>query len=299
MATIRVNAEGLNLRSSPQVKPGNKIAVLQRGQLVELLEGAPNAEWWRIRLRMGNTDVDGWVARRFLVIDGPEMQPASAIRAVHLREGRADVTRNSRGSAYAYPLGEPTQPRRNGGSRDDRVRAIANIIDWLSVDTSIRYKREGNTTYCNIYATDYSYLNNAYLPRVWWTGGAIAKLASGESVTPAYGTTVQEMTANQLYQWLSDFGDDFGWRRTFDMNEVQDAANEGLVGILCAQRTQLNKPGHITAVVPENDAYKARRASGRVTVPLQSQAGLSNWRYRASLWWADPKFRAFGFWIHD
>ncbi|MEX2284818.1 MAG: SH3 domain-containing protein [Gemmatimonadota bacterium] len=300
MAEFRVTTDGLNLRREPIVNNTNKLAVLHTGQRVELLEGMPNAEWWHVSTMIGGREVKGWVARRYLSADFTEPPAAPAIRRVHLKEGRPEVTRNALGSAWAYPLGEPGAPRRKGTTAAQRTKELASIIDWLQVEKSLRYKKNGSTTYCNIYATDYSYLANAYLPRVWWTGSALAKLGAGQSVTPTYGATVQEMTANQLYEWLDDFGADFGWTRVFDPQEIQEAANAGSVGILCAQRKELNRPGHITAIVPETGEHPARRAAGKVTVPLQSQAGMSNFRYRSMLWWTTPnKYRAFGYWYHQ
>ena len=67
----------------------------------------------------------------------------------------------------------------------------------------------------------------------------------------AYGTTVSELNANSLYNWLEEFGSDFGWRRTLDVTELQNAANAGQVALICGQRTELNQPGHICLVVPE------------------------------------------------
>src|SRR6185295_5460406 len=105
---------------------------------------------------------------------------------------------------------------------------------------------------------------------------------------------------NRLYEWLSDFGPEFGWARTFDATELQRAVNDGGVGIICAQRTDLNRPGHITVVVPETRQWKAaRNAAGEVVVPLQSQAGVSCYQYGARTpgWWTSDKYRAFGLWL--
>ncbi|WP_305005678.1 hypothetical protein [Hymenobacter aranciens] len=43
------------------------------------------------------------------------------------------------------------------------------------------------------------------------------------------------------------------------MTEVQNAANVGLVCIICAQRKDPNTPGHICAVVPETVTHQATR----------------------------------------
>ncbi|HET7322493.1 MAG TPA: SH3 domain-containing protein [Longimicrobiaceae bacterium] len=297
----RVDADGLNLRSAPEVRRDTRLAVLTRGQSVFRTEISPDGAWWRVEAAVGGRRVEGWVAARYLAPDAA-FTPAPAhrgIRAVHLAEGRASVTRESTGSAYAYPLGEPGQPRRDPARPTaERIASLGAIIDWLAVERSRRYRPHGGVTYCNVYAADYCYLASAYLPRVWWMGRALERLARGEPVTPGYDATVQEMTANRLYGWLCDYGADFGWRRTFSTDELQAGANEGEVGIVCAQRRDLNRSGHIVAVVPETEEHGAVREGGRVRVPLQSQAGVTNHRYCSKLWWGSARFRAFGFWLH-
>jgi hypothetical protein len=114
-----------------------------------------------------------------------------------------------------------------------------------------------------------------------------------------YADTVRELNANALLNWLSDLGPRFGWQRVVDETTLQTAANEGKVGIICAQRTDLERPGHIVAVVPETGTHRAQRAGSSVTIPLQSQAGSTNFRYGSGpAWWRGARFRAFGFWTH-
>ncbi len=300
---FRVAADGLNLRSAPSAATSaTRIAVLPRGAGVRRVSPADDPAWWLVSTVLAGTPVEGYVAHRYLEpADAFVPPPAHAsVRAVHLREDRPDVTRDSIGSAYAYPLGEPGRPRRTkNASPAERARELGEIVRWLDVERRHRYRRVGNTTYCNIYATDYAYLAGAYLPRVWWTGGALARLARGESVEVRYDVTVREMTANMLHAWLVDFGPQFGWRRTVDADALQRAVNDGAVGIVCAQRRDLERPGHIAAVVPETGDRRATRSGGRVTIPLQSQAGTSNHGYCCTRWWTNAKFRDFGFWMHD
>ena len=60
-----------------------------------------------------------------------------------------------------------------------------------------------------------------YLPRVWWTPGAIEALAQGETVEPLFGNTIVEQRANDLFRWLRDFGLRFGWRQTGTLTKLQ------------------------------------------------------------------------------
>ena len=155
----------------------------------------------------------------------------------------------------------------------------------------------GNT-YCHIYAPDDAHGAGAYLPRVWWTRKALVALAAGQAVPPAYGTTVQELNAHSRYHWFEEFGPDFGWRRSVDLTEVQNAANTGQVCIISGQRKDLNTAGHLCAVVPETAQHRAGRQGERVTRPLLSQAGARNFEYGGRVWWTGAQFGRFGFWIH-
>jgi hypothetical protein len=68
-----------------------------------------------------------------------------------------------------------------------------------------------------------------------------------------------------------------------------------------ARRKQDGKSGHIVAVVPETTAERAvRNAAGEVTKPLQSQAGMANFRRDTSTlnWWKGDQFAESAFWLH-
>ncbi|MGG6298219.1 hypothetical protein ACQ4M4_27815 [Leptolyngbya sp. AN02str] len=97
--------------------------------------------------------------------------------------------------------------------------------------------------------------------------------------------------------WLGS-AQQFGWTRTFKLTELQDAANQGQICIISAQRKDLNRSGHICAVVPETPSHKAQRSGATVVSPLQSQAGVNNFAYGGNVWWTAEKFRKYGFWMH-
>jgi hypothetical protein len=199
----------------------------------------------------------------------------------------------------AFPLGESGRPaRRTGGTANERAGYLTTIIDWLDVERSARHQRRGATTYCNIHACDYCYLADAYLPRVWWSEGAVRRLSEGQSVRPEYGNTVFELSANRLLVWLLDFGPEFGWRRTFNPGDLQAATNRGEVGVIVAQRRDVHRPGHISVVVPETNVRRSVRAAGPSRSP--SRAGRAS-RTRSTsrrAWWTHSRFAQFGFWIN-
>jgi len=257
--------------------------------------------WWEVETVLVGNPLKGFVANRFLVPEA-EFQPAlgeQGIREAHLKEGRPEVTRSS-DSSLAFPLGEPDRPTRSSDDPAAHARELLEIVNYLAVDASSRYQPRGSRTFCNVYAYDYCYLAKVYLPRVWWLPSAIERLASGESLPVRYGITVGEMSANSLFTWLKDLGGRFGWTRVFSETELQDAANLGRVCLISAQRVDLGASGHIAAVVPENPPNTSKRDGGSVRVPLQSQAGASNFRFGTSSgrWWAGVKFRESGFWVH-
>src|SRR5262245_49739253 len=77
-------------------------------------------------------------------------------------------------------------------------------------------------------------------------------------------------------------------------------SNRGGVAVMCAQRVDLDRAGHIMLVVPKTDSHQAVRQGGAVVRPFQSQAGAHNFRYGMSTrsWWTGNQSRAFGFWEH-
>ena len=294
----RVNALNLNLRTTPEVKPETRLAVLSRGQIVSEIDAING--WLKVSTQLGGQTLTGFVARQFLVPLQEFEEPAEhhGLTEVHLSENNPSV-RRAVSSGRAFPIGEPDRPRRRAaGSTSDKVTDLSSIIDWLDVEHSARYQVTGSNTYCNIYAYDYCYLAAAYLPRVWWKPQAIVELRQGRPVKAEYDKTVVELNANGLFEWLAEFGDDFQWKRTFDLNELQESANAGAVGVICAQRAELNRSGHISVVVPETQAHRAVRDGSTVIRPLQSQAGRANFKYSALHWWTQAKFRQFGFWGH-
>lgn len=303
---MRVSASTLNLRFVPTPNGNTPIARLPHGTLVRVL--GPSAPGWvRVRVVLGGATFIGHVNEHFLegVVVGPVAPPAPegppAIPAVHWRENNPFAARNLRGG-MASPIGEPDRPGRNvNADPAQRALQLTVIGDWLQVERSARYARRDGKTFCNVYAADHCYLAGVYLPRVWWSGAAIARLAAGEPVQAALDDTVREMRADDLFRWLIDFGATFGWQRVADATALQAAANGGGVGIICADRESQGLPGHITVVVPENAGHAAQRdAAGNVDQPLQSQAGGVNKRYGSAgtNWWLGAEFVDHVFYVH-
>lgn len=293
-----------NLRAQPKLAAHNIITQLKQGQVVEELPAQPNqpVKWMRVRTEVQGTAIEGYV-KAFLLIKSTMqttlISPAvfSSWPEAHLSTQTVIQVTNS--NLRAYSLNEPKMPRRTGTNADERITELSGIIAYLRVEAAARYKKTQSATFCNIYAHDYAHLAGAYLPRVWWRAKALTLIVQGQKLTAKYGTTVEEYNVNSIYNWLEEFGPNFGWRRTISVSELQQAANIGQISIICAQRINLNASGHIVAVVPETALHRAIRKGDIVVTPLQSQAGSLNFRYGGRVWWLGSQFRRFGFWIHE
>jgi hypothetical protein len=172
------------------------------------------------------------------------------------------------------------------------------IVAYLAVEKSLRYRPDVHT-YCNIYAYDFCYLAGIFLPRVWWTQKSILKLQAGTPVLATYESTVLELSANSLFAWLTEWGDDFRWTRTYDLDDLQSNVNQGNVGVICAANIHPNSSGHICCVLPETPEHPAMRAGGKVICPLLSQAGRHNFSYyNNNSWWVRlaANYRGIGYW---
>jgi hypothetical protein len=313
---VDTNIDNLKLRSEPEVSDpndANVVAELPDGMMVRAFTGKKVKGFIEVEALLGGTIFRGFAKADFLV-KVPDTEAAVVVESAALEATGLGVPKvelqNKAGSvtarteiANALPLNEKNMPRRSSDTADGLRKDLGKIIDYLASDDDdhLRYKPREGKTFCNIYAHDYCMLANVYLPRVWWTGPALMKLAQGTVVQPLINNTIDEVRANDLFRWLRDFGERFGWRRATSTNELQLRANQGAVSIIVARRKEDGKPGHITAVVPETGEFKAKRNSaGVVTSPLQSQAGGTNFRYGTggANWWKGDRFAESAFWVH-
>jgi hypothetical protein len=312
--TYKVNVTStLNLRETAS-STAKVRAALPAGQLVKLVSGKKADEWWQIETSLNGAFLTGFVASKFLeatpagtdvpvVVVSPQPPASSGVVAVYCPREPGTITRRT-APAGARSLNEASMPSRTGDTVQKRTQDIAAIITWLNVEntsTNLRWAPGNGRTFCNVYAHDFCMLAGAYLPRVWWTGAALVKLAKGEKVEPLIGSTLDEQRANDIFRWLRSFGPDFGWRETGTLTKLQEAANLGGVCLIVARRKEDGKSGHVVPVVPETDQWKAaRNTAGEVTTPLQSQAGRVNFNYGRGdrKWWEGDEFADFAYWIH-
>jgi hypothetical protein len=314
---VDVRETSLRLRTEPWIDKrdprSNVVAHLPAGQLVHRIAGKKGDQFFEIETNLRGAYFHGFAAAAYLrpakgensvpVVVPATSPPSDGIVAVYMPRKAGKVTRRTE-PAGPWSLNEPGQPTRDAETAAGRCAQLATIIDWLAVDRPAHQRYQptgGGTTFCNIYAHDYCFLAGVYLPRVWWTPSAIEQLARNETVEPLYEQTIDEQRSNDLFRWLGDFGPRFGWRSTGTLTKLQEAANLGGVGIIIARRKIDGKSGHIVAVVPETDEYRAQRNSDcSVIGPVQSQAGVTNFRYRSTTnqWWKGDQFADSALWIH-
>lgn len=306
MPTHVVTALHLNLRSAPDPTKKNVIAVLSQGTPVDKIRDSSLAGWLEVETVVAGTTLRGHLNGSFLGAVGTAFPSARAeggkVPAADLGS-KATEMRSVTGSR-AHSIGEAGKPGRPSTHASGKVAGILRILDWLDVGkpSHLRWAGGGGKTFCNIYVYDVCDTAGVYIPRVWWTSKAIVDLMSGKTVVARHGATVEEMRANFIFNWLGEHGDDFGWKRVFDLDVLQSEANAGRMAIICAQRKNMESPGHIQIIAPEHGAHAARRSSdGKVTQPLQSNAGATNFTYGLlnASWWQGSQFKQFGFWTND
>lgn len=227
--------------------------------------------------------------------------PNGQIKSAHLLsnpESRLDSQ-----SAKPHPISDSDVPYRDLTNAETKRESIAQIIDKLDVKHSLRYQRTADDTYCNVYAYDFCYFAQVYLPTVWWTKESLEKILAGEEVVPVYDETVARIYSSAIHDWLLMWGASFGWKRMTDLDEIQRKVNdEGGVGMICAKRKIVGLSGHIVPIVPETNAKKAYRENGVVIYPLQSQAGKLNYNYFSRArkdWWNHERYSSHVFYYHD
>ncbi|HRD78911.1 MAG TPA: hypothetical protein PK264_23720 [Hyphomicrobiaceae bacterium] len=306
MPTHTVVVPQLNLRSAPDPTKKNVIATLAQGTPVDKLANSGVAGWFEIAVTIAGTQLRGHVNSRFL---GPVSTafPSASVTAGRLPAadmGSKATEKRSVTGTRTHSIKESGKPGRPSTHGSGKAAGILRIIDWMDVgnDAHLRWQPGGGKTFCNIYVYDIADTAGCYVPRVWWNARAIADLKAGKTVEAKINATVDEVRANYIFKWLEQHGADFGWKRVFDPDVLQTEVNAGRLGIICAQRTDMERPGHIQIIAPEHGEQKAKRsAAGKVTQPLQSNAGSRNFTYGhlGTTWWQGVTFRQFGFWTSE
>lgn len=303
-----ITTDWLNLRSEPYISKGNVIAIMPPETIVEQIDSTQLNGWVKIKTILGGSALKGYAAEKYLeltdLILSVDVESKDNIPPVHLNIRKNQLIKRDSTNGRAFPLNEPGLLKlelTTLGSVAARKAAVQNVIDYLDVEHKARYSPTTKNTFCNIYAYDVAYCLGAFLPRVWWNELALAKLKLNQPVEAIYDKTLRELNANALTDWFEKYSNIYGWQRVWNVNDIQQTVNSGTLGIIVAQRINLNRSGHIVAVVPEDHSNFAKRSGEKVTSPLQSQAGINNRKYfTGNNWWEySSKFRKFGFYTFN
>ena len=310
---VNTNISSLRVRSAPRIgapATANVVAHLPDGHLVRAVSAAPVGNFRQIETSLNGANIQGFASTDFLApapqaTDIPVVQPQSAppttgIVAVFMPPN--GITKRTQ-IADAHSLNEPNMPDREGTTPADLCAELAAIIAYLAVDKASfkRYQPHDGLTFCNIYAHDYCHLAGVYLPRVWWTPGAIERLAQGQTVSrsSARPSTSSAPTICSAGCAISARASDGGRpARSTTCSKGRTRARSASSWRV-AKRTA--RSGHIVAVVPETqDQHAKRDATGAVIAPLQSQAGARNFPYGTNTlnWWKGAEFAESAFWLH-
>lgn len=262
MIRMRTNAFSLNLRSGAGLRH-TSFRQLPTHTVVEILKGG-NESWAKVKLLDGTI---GFVSFQYLE---PIPNVENPIKEFKYMESEVNLVRDVSLSkpATAFSFAENV--------RFDNAK---DAIEFLKVETSARYKRTPNATWCNVYLHDIMRVLGLYIPRTWWL--ATDKHVKGDFVKPTYGSNVIDITANQITDWASIFAPKFGWSFVSD-KEMKDLP-DGYIGAILARSA--GGIGHVSAVVGKNW--------------LQSQAGAKNHAYFTDKnWFKSAKFGTKLFIIH-
>lgn len=149
---------------------------------------------------------------------------------------------------------------------------------------------EDGDTFCNVFAFDVVTAMGGYLPRAWYTTESGEFIRHGDAYQAG---RVSQVRANDLYDWLVEWGPDYGWQEvTGGAAAAQAQANAGRLVVISGRTvaddasevpdgaSYTSAPGHISVVLAESRAQGQARPSSTIDgqyVPLQAQAGAQNY----------------------
>lgn len=167
------------------------------------------------------------------------------------------------------------------------ARGVRELVEWMNVENSVRWaprtRDDGSlATYCDHAVADFlDQLHGAgecpFPAWVWWTPSALMAFENLEGPSSAViRSTVRELGAPSLYQWMRDWSEDYGWQLFDTWRDLQDHCDEGgHAGVICTMR-------HTCVVLP-SECHQGSGSGG--WGPLTWQAGIRNWSYRRESDW--------------
>lgn len=96
MFAMRVRADSLNLRSTPEIKDDNILAVLALAQEVQVLDGAPTDRFWDVKALVSGSAIRGFASSAFL------RKPVSDMKEALISAAVKEWLRFERGDKFEY-----------------------------------------------------------------------------------------------------------------------------------------------------------------------------------------------------
>lgn len=150
-------------------------------------------------------------------------------------------------AAIPYNASKPVTPEivSTAGERDSGL--YTQIVEQFDVENNPRYavnKNGEDDTYCNIFLWDVTSAMGAEIPHY-------VDSKTNEPLSYPNTDGAKRMNANRIYDWLNDYGYNYGWREATP-EEAQRYANEGRPAITI-WKNPTGGHGHAQVVVPSKD----------------------------------------------
>ncbi len=151
---------------------------------------------------------------------------------------------------------EPWFPRTDIVVNKTRTKeAILQTLRALKFEEGERYAPKGKKTYCNIAMWDGTVALGCEISH-WYNPltGAKTKFGVGK-----------EMQANDIQDWMSSFGKEYGWEMVSGTQAIIDAAN-GLPVLIVYKNPISTESGHVGFFLDGNFVYQAGAKCGMFDV---------------------------------
>ena len=136
----------------------------------------------------------------------------------------------------------PADPALTSDVYNRSADLYTSVIGQFRVETNLRYSTARGGTYCNIFVWDVTSAMGAEIPHYY-------NAETGEPMKRGDGAA-RQMTANRMYTWLHEYGEDYGWYE-MSAKEAQELANDGHPVVTALYRS--GRHGHVQVVCPSAD----------------------------------------------
>ena len=137
---------------------------------------------------------------------------------------------------------KPTDPAVTSNVTNRSAGRYTAVINQFGVETNPRYSTSRGGTYCNIFVWDVTSAMGVEIPHYY-------NAETGEPMEYRE-TGATQMTANGIYNWLHQYGGQYGWAKV-SAEEAQRLANQGHPVVTALYRG--GRHGHVQMVCPSRD----------------------------------------------